>query len=146
MGRVWRADSGHDPFNSARASPTRASCRAWAVASARSAGPAQHNYIFYFTKIIYIYVQFILNIKTPEHNVLLVGWLHLVSLALILSGCGFKPHLLHRFLIARRANVPARHSQQVGMPCLGQSCGPHASGPCRATVWPSINRGVFWVV
>jgi hypothetical protein len=30
-----------------------------------------------------------------------------------------------------------RHSQQSGMTCLGQSCDPRASGPCRAAVWPS---------
>jgi hypothetical protein len=26
--------------------------------------------------------------------------------------------------MGRRANGPARHSQQAGMTCLGQSCGP----------------------
>jgi hypothetical protein len=61
MGRVWRADPRHDPFNSVWASPARASCRAWAVASARSAGPAQHDF-FYFTKnhiyICTIYIQY----------------------------------------------------------------------------------------
>ncbi|PWZ30533.1 hypothetical protein Zm00014a_005340, partial [Zea mays] len=30
------------------------SCRAWTVASARIADPARHDYIFYFTKNIYI--------------------------------------------------------------------------------------------
>jgi hypothetical protein len=34
-------------------------------------------------------------LKTPEHDVLLVRRLHPVSLALLLSGCGFEPHLLH---------------------------------------------------
>jgi hypothetical protein len=38
MGRVWRAGLRHDPFNSAWANPARATCDAWAVASARSAG------------------------------------------------------------------------------------------------------------
>jgi hypothetical protein len=33
--------------------------RAWAVASACSAGPARHDYIFYFTKKVYTYIQFI---------------------------------------------------------------------------------------
>jgi hypothetical protein len=26
-----------------------------------------------------------------------------------------------------------------GMTCLGQSCDPRVSGPCQATVWPSID-------
>jgi hypothetical protein len=63
MSRVWRAGSRHDPFNSVWASPTQALCRAWAVASARSAGPTRHDYIFLFTKNVYTYVQFIFNIK-----------------------------------------------------------------------------------
>jgi hypothetical protein len=63
MGRVWRAGPRHDPFNSAWASPTRSSCRAWAVATARSADPAQHDYIFYFIKLVYTNIQFICNIK-----------------------------------------------------------------------------------
>jgi hypothetical protein len=59
MDRVWRAGPGHGPFNSAWASPTR-SCRAWAVASARSADPARHDYIFLFYKTrIYIYTIYI---------------------------------------------------------------------------------------
>jgi hypothetical protein len=36
--------------------------RAWVVASARSAGPARHDYIFYF-KNVYTYIKFIFNIK-----------------------------------------------------------------------------------
>jgi hypothetical protein len=44
MSRVWRAGPRHDPFNSAWASPARAPCGAWAVASTRSARPAQHNF------------------------------------------------------------------------------------------------------
>jgi hypothetical protein len=64
MGRVWRADPGHDLFNSAWASPTRVSCCAWAVALTYSAGPARHDYIFFILqKIVYTYVQFIFNIK-----------------------------------------------------------------------------------
>jgi hypothetical protein len=60
MGRVWRAGPRHDPFNSAWANPARAPCGAWAVASARSAGPALHDYFFILQKkIIYTYVQFI---------------------------------------------------------------------------------------
>jgi hypothetical protein len=37
-------------------------------------------------------------LKTPEHDVLLVSWLHPVSLALHPPEHGFEPHLLHRFL------------------------------------------------
>ena len=37
--------------------------------------------------------------KTPEYDVLLVRQLHPVSFTLLPSGCGFKPHLVHRFLI-----------------------------------------------
>jgi hypothetical protein len=36
-------------------------------------------------------------LKTPDHDVLLVRWLHLVSPALLPSGRGFEPHLMHRF-------------------------------------------------
>jgi hypothetical protein len=62
MGCVWRAGPIHGPFNNFWASPTRAPCRAWAVASARSAGPAWH--IFFILQIIvYTYVQFTFNIK-----------------------------------------------------------------------------------
>jgi hypothetical protein len=61
MDCVWRADLRHDPFNSAWANPTRASCGARAVASARSAGPARHGF-FILQKIIYTYVQFLFNI------------------------------------------------------------------------------------
>jgi hypothetical protein len=61
MGRVWRASPRHDPFNSAWANPAQASCGAWAVASARSAGLAR--LFFYFTKIIYTYIQFMFNIR-----------------------------------------------------------------------------------
>jgi hypothetical protein len=61
-GSCLAAGPRHDPFNSAWASPARASCHSWAVASARSAGLTQHDYIFYFTKnIIYIctiYIQY----------------------------------------------------------------------------------------
>jgi hypothetical protein len=63
MSCILRSGLGHDPFNSAWASPTRSPCRAWAVASARSADPARHDYIFYFTELIYTYIQFIFNIK-----------------------------------------------------------------------------------
>jgi hypothetical protein len=54
MGRVWRVGPRHDPL--------RASCGAWVVDSALSAGPAWHDYFFYFKKIIYTYVQFKFNI------------------------------------------------------------------------------------
>jgi hypothetical protein len=57
IGRVWRADLGHARFNCAWASPARASCRACAVALARSAGPTQHDYIFFlFYKKSYIHM------------------------------------------------------------------------------------------
>jgi hypothetical protein len=72
MGHVLWAGSGHGPFNSACASPTRALCRACAVASARSADPARHNYIL--QKIVYTYVKFVFDIKTLDHDVLLVRW------------------------------------------------------------------------
>jgi hypothetical protein len=46
-------------------------------------------------------------------------------------------NILRRFnQMGRRSNGLARHSQQAGMTCLGQSCGPGASGQCR--FWPSI--------
>jgi hypothetical protein len=55
MGHVWRAGLGHDPFNSALASPTRSSCRVWTVASVHSADPGRHDYVFLFYKTrIYI--------------------------------------------------------------------------------------------
>jgi hypothetical protein len=37
-------------------------------------------------------------LQTLEHDVLLVRQLRLVSPTLLPSRCGFKPHLLHRFL------------------------------------------------
>jgi hypothetical protein len=37
-------------------------------------------------------------IQTREHDVLLVRWLHLISLAFLTSGHVFKPHFLHYFL------------------------------------------------
>jgi hypothetical protein len=55
MVRVWRAGSRHDPFNNACANPTRALCGASAVVSARSVGPARHDY-FLFYKKLYIYI------------------------------------------------------------------------------------------
>jgi hypothetical protein len=72
------------------------SCRAWAVASAYSAGPARHDYIFYFTKK-YTYNLYSI-LKTYEHDVLLVRQLHLVSPAHLPSEHEFGPHFLHRFL------------------------------------------------
>jgi hypothetical protein len=88
-GHVWRAGPRHDPLNSVWANPARAPCGAWAVASARSAGPARHNHFFILQKnYIYIYTIYIQYYK------------HLspVSSTLFPSGCGFKPHLLHCFL------------------------------------------------
>jgi hypothetical protein len=37
-------------------------------------------------------------LKTYENDVLLVRQFYLVSLALLPSGHGFEPHLIHRFL------------------------------------------------
>jgi hypothetical protein len=46
------------------------------------------------------------------------------------------------FNILRRFNQMDRGDngldRQAGMTCLGQSCGPRMSGPCRVVVWPSI--------
>jgi hypothetical protein len=148
-------------------------CRAWAVASARSAGSARYYYIFLILQKTYIHIYNLYSIlKTSEHNVLLVRQLHPVYLVLHPWGHGFELHLLHRFLIFYAdlikwfdgltagpaqsagwhdvpgqscgprasgpplwANVLARHSQHVGMTCLGQSCGPGVW----AAVWPSID-------
>jgi hypothetical protein len=72
MGRVWRAGLGYGPFNSVWVSPTRSSCRVWDVASARSADPTRHDYIFiYFTKLVYMYNLYSI-LKTIDHDVLLV--------------------------------------------------------------------------
>jgi hypothetical protein len=75
------------------------SCRAWAVASARSTGPARHDYLFlYFTKKMYIHIYNLYSIlKTFDHDVLLVKQLHLLSLVFLSSRHRFKPHLLHYF-------------------------------------------------
>jgi hypothetical protein len=51
--------------------------------------------------------------------------------------------------IIRRANEPVRHGQQAGVPCLGRSYDPWASGlagPCWAVVWPFICGSVVWDV
>jgi hypothetical protein len=59
----------------------RTSCRAWAVASARSAGLARHDYIFLFYKNMYIHIYNLYSIlKTCEHDVLLVRQLYLEHL------------------------------------------------------------------
>jgi hypothetical protein len=97
MGHVWRADLGHSPFNSALPSPTRSTCRVWTVASTHSAHPTRHDYIFYFTKLVYTYYNLYLILKTIDHEVLLVRRLHLVSLALLPLGLRFEPHVLHHF-------------------------------------------------
>jgi hypothetical protein len=136
IGHVSRAGPRHDPFNSACANLSWSSCRAWAVASAHSAGPAQHDYIFYFTKI-HIYICTIY-----EHDVLLVRRLHPLSLPLLPPGHRFIPHLQHRFLnilhwfnqMALRVNGPARLDQQVDVLCLGRNCGSLASG-CHLAIY-----------
>jgi hypothetical protein len=108
-----------------------------AVASARSAGPARHNYIFYFIlqKNIYTYIYNLYSIlQIFEHDVLLVRQLYLVFPAFLPSGHEFESHLLHRFLtfyadLIKWADGLTRHSQQADMTCLGQSYGPHVSSP-----------------
>jgi hypothetical protein len=50
MGHVWRAGLRHDPFNSVWTNPARAPCGVWAVASARSASPARHDYFLFYKK------------------------------------------------------------------------------------------------
>jgi hypothetical protein len=50
MSRAYRAGPKHGPFNKAGSGPTRQPYRAWAAVSARSAGPARHDYIFLFYK------------------------------------------------------------------------------------------------
>jgi hypothetical protein len=111
MGCGWRAGLGHAPFNNAWASPTRAACRVWDVASARSADPTRlHSVspallpsgfgfdIFLFYKKSYIHMYNIYSIfKTLDYDVLLVIRLHSMSSTLLSSGFGFKPHLLHHF-------------------------------------------------
>jgi hypothetical protein len=77
MGRVCRAGPRHDPFNNVWANLARASCGAWAVASARSASPTQHDYfLFYKKSYVHMYNLYSL-LYTPEHNVLLVRQLRL---------------------------------------------------------------------
>jgi hypothetical protein len=73
MGRVWRAGPRHDPFNGVWANPARASCGAWAVASARSAGPTRHNYFFILQKN-HIYTC-IIYIQYYKHLSMMFYWL-----------------------------------------------------------------------
>jgi hypothetical protein len=74
---------------------------------------------FYFTKNVYTYIYNLYSIlKTFEHDVLLVRQLYSVSLALLPSGHGFEPHLLHYFLtfyadLIKWVDGLARHSQQA---------------------------------
>jgi hypothetical protein len=56
IGRVWRAEPRHDPFNCSWTNPARASYGAWAVASAHSVVSARHDYFFILQKIIYTYI------------------------------------------------------------------------------------------
>jgi hypothetical protein len=70
-----------------------------AVASACSAGPTRHDYIFFYFTKTYIHIDNLyLILKTFEHDVLLVRQLHLVSPALLPSGHVFESHLLLCFL------------------------------------------------
>jgi hypothetical protein len=74
------------------------------------------------------------------------------ALGLIPSGHRFKPHLLYHFLtfyvdLIKWADGLMGWPGTVSRPAWrawGQSCGPRASDPCRATVWPYI--GVHWVI
>jgi hypothetical protein len=71
MGRVWQVGLGHNPFNSAWANPTRASCRV--VASTRSADPVWHDYIFSFYKKSYIHMYNLYSIL--KHISMMFYWL-----------------------------------------------------------------------
>jgi hypothetical protein len=94
MARVWQAGQRHDPFNSAWANPAWASCEAWVVASAHSAGPTRHDYYFYFTKnhiyICTIYIQYY------KHLSMTFYWLDSFAQCLP-SGCGFNPTSYNAF-------------------------------------------------
>ena len=92
---------------------------------------------FLFYKKTYIHIHNLYSIlKTPEYDVLLVRKLHPVSPALLPSGHGFKPHLLHRFLtfytdLTKWLDGLMGQSGTISRPamaCLDQSCGPRASG------------------
>jgi hypothetical protein len=75
--------------------------------SARSAGSARHDYIFFILQKRYIHIyNLYLILKISDLDVLLVRPLHLVSLALLLLGHGFEPHLLHCFF-----NILCRFNQ-----------------------------------
>jgi hypothetical protein len=104
MSRVWRADQRHDPFNSAGANPARASCDAWVVASAHSAGSVRHDFL---QKIIYtctIYIQYYKYLSMMFYWLdsfvwclsSIRVWVQTPPLALLFNDI---PHLLHRFLI-----------------------------------------------
>jgi hypothetical protein len=89
----------------------------------------------------YIYNSYlILKTSEHEHDVLLVRQLHPASPALLPSGHEFEPHLLHCFLIFYADlikwadGLTGWPGSQAGMTCLGQSCGPRASGPYWAAV------------
>jgi hypothetical protein len=108
---------------------------ALAIASVRSASPARHNYILYFTKNIYIHMYNLYSIfKTLEHDILLVRQFHLVSPVLLLSRHELKPHLLQHSLTFYAdltkwpKGLTGQPGSQAGVPCLGQSCGPGALG------------------
>jgi hypothetical protein len=72
MDHVWRAGLRHDPLNSAWANPTRASCGAWAVASAHNAGPAQHDYFLFYKKS---YIHITIYIQYYKHLIMMFYWL-----------------------------------------------------------------------
>jgi hypothetical protein len=96
---MGRAGTGHYPFNIIWANPTRSSCRSWAVASARSADTARHDYIFFILQKLHIHIYNLYSIlKTIDHDVLLVRRFHSVSPTPLLLGLGFEPYyLLHYF-------------------------------------------------
>jgi hypothetical protein len=129
MGRVSRAGPRHGPFNSAWVMPARASCRAWTVASARSAGLARHDCIYFILQKNRIYIC---TLKILEHGVFLVKWLHSVSPALRSSGCRFEPHLLHHFLTFY-ADLTKLTDDLTAQPGPTRSAGrPSVLGPERA--------------
>jgi hypothetical protein len=125
----------NDPFNSVWASPARAQCRVWTIASARSAGPARPDTIifFLFYKKSYTHIYNLYSVlKTSEHDVLLIRRLHPVySTFLLSSKHGFEPHLLYRFLTFYADLIKC--PDMVTRPA-GRNYGPQASGlagPCR---------------
>jgi hypothetical protein len=103
MGRVWRAGRGLGLFNSACASPTRSSCRVWAVASALVMIRSDTIIFFIILQNSYIHMyNLYLILKKINHYV------HSVSHALLSLELGFEHHLLHHFFKIFYANLTTR--------------------------------------